>query len=278
MNRDEFIALLSRLVSDGEISEADAMDLLLQFDAGTLPDSWALPLPVAEAIRQGHDDKTTEAALLALLLLLSQNGQEMRLRPFSPLLSEQLTSAIQDAFQARVDALAGQLARREIQLLQWQGQMMTEIESHVAQQMYLGNGRAALSTAQLQRLDRIVREQSAFLQRFADHIAMRAGQGRPWREEYVASRARQYGGVGRAEFFRAIEGRDTDAAIVVDYISRDDKFVCGPCLQAEDEGPYLPGTGPYPGEVCLGRDRCRCVRRRRYNPAAYARLTGQNAA
>src|SRR5262245_9764313 len=71
MNRDDFIDLLARLVTDGELSEAEASDLLRQFDAGTLADSWELPMPVREAIRK-HDDRSIEEALALLLLFIGQ--------------------------------------------------------------------------------------------------------------------------------------------------------------------------------------------------------------
>ncbi len=61
---------------------------------------------------------------------------------------------------------------------------------------------------------------------------------------------------------------------VVDYISRDDVRTCTNCLEAQRQGPYLPGQGPMPGAVCLGRHRCRCRREYRYDPVMYARLTG----
>lgn len=65
-----------------------------------------------------------------------------------------------------------------------------------------------------------------------------------------------------------------EAGYVVDYRAVDDRGTCDPCLQAEQNGPYLANEGPMPAAVCLGRGRCRCRRELVYDPAAYARLRG----
>lgn len=84
----------------------------------------------------------------------------------------------------------------------------------------------------------------------------------------VSARAGHYGGPQRAEWYRGDE-RNAPVGVVVDYISMDDDGTCGPCLDAEEEGPYLPGRGPFPGQVCLGLDHCRCERVARFAMAEY---------
>ena len=49
---------------------------------------------------------------------------------------------------------------------------------------------------------------------------------------------------------------------------------CSSCITAQMNGPYLSGQGPFPGQVCFGRSRCRCYRRLRYDPAMYQLLGG----
>lgn len=110
-------------------------------------------------------------------------------------------------------------------------------------------------------------------------VAVRALQGKPLSEAAIAQRAAQYGGVGRAAFYTGMEGSaTTQRGYVARYVARDDDRTCVRCLDAEARGPYLPGDGPKPGDVCLGRHRCRCTRELVYDPAAWARLTGRVAA
>lgn len=49
---------------------------------------------------------------------------------------------------------------------------------------------------------------------------------------------------------------------------------CSSCISAQMNGPYLSGRGPFPGQVCFGRSRCRCYRRLRYDPVMYQLLGG----
>lgn len=91
-------------------------------------------------------------------------------------------------------------------------------------------------------------------------------------EAAIGARLELYSGAGRAEWFRGSED-DADDGEVVDYEALDDVSTCHPCLFAEERGPYLPGQGPFPGEVCLGRGRCRCVRRKRSDPRARRELS-----
>ena len=275
MTRDEFIDLLARLVADGDLTELDAADLLAQFDAGEITDVPSV-LPLPEAIREPSDDNTG-LAIVALLILLTSRRQTV-LRRFAPITSLNLANAIQDTFAGRVTALAGRLATGDLVLAQWQRTMLGEVEQHVLQQMYLANGSEVLTAAQQARLRTIVQEQGAYLQRFADQAALRIGQGSPFTEGYIANRSRAYAGVGRGEFFQSSEEAgaargDIGAGWVVDYISRDDRNTCTPCLDAERAGPYLPARGPMPGVVCLGRSYCRCRRMPRYDPTAYRNLT-----
>ena len=276
MTRDEFIDLLARLVADGDLTELDAQDLLAQFDAGEITDVPSV-LPTPEAIREPKDDNRG-VALVLLLALLATYGRP-QLRPLPPRTSAALANAIQDQFAARVADLAARFGAGDIILTEWQRRMLDEVEQHVLQQMYLGNGQSALTQAQVERLRTIVQEQGAYLQRFADQTALRIGQGTPFSEAYIANRGRLYGGIIRDEYFRSSEEAgaargDYGAGWVVDYRAVDDRNTCSPCYQAEQAGPYLVGEGPMPGTVCLGGGSCRCERVPRYDPAAYNLLAG----
>lgn len=278
MTRNEFIDWLSRLVADGEMSEEDAAAWLVSFDLGTLPPHWQLPQPISEGVR-GPDEAARDAALIALLLLLARPGQPppAQLRPLSPQTATAQADAVQVAFEQAASTLAAQLAGEALTVAAWQAALLVEVERHILQQMMLANGNQALTPAQLDRLERLIWEQSAYLQRFADTVALRIGLETPWSEAYLAHRAGLYGGVGRAEFFRSDEEArlargDLGDGWVIEYVAVDDRGTCSPCHNAQ--GFYLPGQGPYPGEICLGRGACRCRRVAQYRPEIYVRLAG----
>ena len=97
--------------------------------------------------------------------------------------------------------------------------------------------------------------------------------------EYLAERAAQYGGIGRAIYFMSYEalglprqGDGSAPGVVIRYVAIDDAGTCSPCHNAQ--GYYLPGQGPYPGQICLGRHHCRCRRETLYDPAMYFSLLG----
>lgn len=274
MTRNEFIDWLSRLVADGEMTEDDAAAWLVAFDLGTLPAHWQLPQPVSEGVR-GPDETARDAALIALLLLLARPGQPppTQLRPLPSQTATAQADAVQTAFEQAAAQLAAQLANNSLTIAAWQTALLAEVERHILQQMMLANGNQALTPAQLARLERMVWEQSAWLQRFADQAALRFNQETPWSEAYLAHRAAMYGGVGRAEFYRSgEEAQGWGEGWVIEYIAVDDRGTCSPCHNAQ--GLYLPGQGPYPGEICLGRGACRCRRVAQHRPEIYVRLAG----
>ena len=276
MNRQAFIHLLSRLVADQELTEDQARKLVAQFDAGTLPPEWQIPLDSDVAIR-GRKEKNEAIAVMLLLVMLSRHGT--MLRPgMSYYTAERMASMVQDAFAVLVLAYARMLAAGEKNLADWQATMLDAIEQHVIQQMMLGNGQPRLTDEQRTELDAIMLEQSAFLSRFADFNALTVGLGGALLVALLASRSELYGGVGRGAFFRSLETAgvargDLGDGWILEFLARDDKGTCGPCHAAQ--GFYLPGTvHPIPGVICLGRSNCRCQLIPRYLPAEYARLTG----
>jgi len=275
MNRDEFIDYLGRLVADGLINEERAAELVRLFDANALPEGWELPLPPEQSI-VGHDDDDVLIALLALSAILGIRRPQTELLPSYT--ATQIVShgnEVQATFERRVRRIAAQLANGELTVAQWQIAMTNEMRQHLYQQMMLGSRRGVLSPTQIARADELLRQQSAFVQRFADEVAARQGLGFPLTELQVGSRSEQYGGFARGELFRQAEASEQfSAGWLIRYNALDDAGTCSPCHEAQ--GYYLPGQGPMPGEICLGRSRCRCERVPEYNPAIYAQLTGQN--
>lgn len=267
MTRDELIEYLARAVADKLMTEAEARQIVADFDAGLLEvPLGGLPLTPAESGR-GIDDVI--AAALALLALLALSRERAR-------------EALRDRFEQRMEQLAEDLVAGELTIAQWQAAMGEEVLLHLAAQALAG-GDGQLSPEELAELRTAAQVQTAFLGRFADHILALALLGRALATGdvpvpslgFIINRAIQYAGAGWEAWFRANErGLVGRQGVVVDYEARDDQNTCFPCLQAEHAGPYLPGSGPYPGQVCRGRGRCRCRRVERYDLEAWKRLTG----
>lgn len=272
MNREDFIELLSRLVADGEISEAEAVEYLAQFDAGELPVGWTLPLPPAAGgiVGDDEDGRDSAAALVLLLSILGGlNVSGVAATTYAQKIAA--TDLLQSEFELRARALAARLSVGDISLAEWHAGMISEVRQNAINQMRLAAGRRILRQAQRERLDQLMLRQSAYLQRFADQLASRFGRGLIPSEAQVAMRSALYGGFARAEFFAQAEVEaGYDYGWVFQYIAVDDDRTCGPCLSAE--GYYRAGEGPMPGEICLGRSYCRCRREPVFDPQIYAEV------
>lgn len=273
--REELLDLLARLVADGLLTEDAARELLAQFDAGELM-QWDMPLaPQADGVR-GFDSATIAAALAALLLLTG-NRRPTAPTALGPNLA--VVTQLQTSFGSQSATLAAQLAAGRVPVTAWQQSMISTLQANLTQQMLAASGRTSLTARQMQRLDALMREQTAYLSRFADQITLRAATGQPFSAEYLAQRAAQYGGAGRGLFFEESEVAALEEGVIgvgwlIYYISRDDRATCGNCISAQQNGPYLPGAPhPQPGVVCLGRAACRCRIEWRYEPNLYRRMT-----
>ena len=89
-----------------------------------------------------------------------------------------------------------------------------------------------------------------------------------------ANRAKLYTGNSRGTAFHQVEVgtlKRYTAGWVSLYQTKDSK-ACSSCHDAA--GYYLIGRGPYPGQVCKGRARCRCKRLIVWNPAQHKILSG----
>lgn len=184
----------------------------------------------------------------------------------------QYRERLQTQFEKQTAGLAKSVASGKISVATWQQRMADAISNHSLRQAALGRGATMSKTEAIRFSNDRIRPQLAFLQRFADEIALGNATGQPLTAAQIANRAALYAGDGRAAWFQEHEKRDARPGYVAKYRARDDKGTCGPCLAAE--GDYLAGTGPQPGDVCRGHGRCRCVRELVLDPAAYQRLTG----
>lgn len=277
MTRAELINILAELVLRQVINEDDARALLAQFDRGEWVD---IPLPIAEAVTP----VTTRDGMTAWVVLLTSLGAAIGAQvaaqiPTSTarILTEAQGRNLRDRLRAEFDAEMRRLAGRAAggaSVGTWQADMTNTVRRYMLAQASAGVGRP-LTQPEIQALSLNVQAQAQYLYRYAADIAARRQTGNPLSLPYLQNRSTQYGGAGWGLYFQAQESQAAyNEGWVVDYISRDDDRTCGPCLDAERNGPYLPGLGPMPGDVCLGHGYCRCERRLRYDPAAWGRLAG----
>lgn len=178
---------------------------------------------------------------------------------------------LQTQFQTQTAGLAKSVASGKISVATWQQRMADAISNHSLRQAALGRGATMSKTEAIRFSNDRIRPQLAFLQRFADELALGNATGQPMTAAQIASRAALYAGDGRAAWFQEHERRNARPGYVVRYYARDDDGTCSPCHQAQ--GVYLAGDGPQPGDVCRGHGRCRCTRELVLDQMEYQRLT-----
>lgn len=258
MTRDELASILTDLVARHAITPEEAAATLARFDAGDLADMPTSP--------PAQDDNRWALALALLLLLV--NGSTRR-----PLTTQQRNRAramLRLNYEHNVAQLAVTVAASGA-VAQWQAGMQDTITSYAHQMAVAGAG--TLPRQQVRdSVDEQLAGQWGYLAGFAATVAAKKQSEQPLSLAAIAARAVLYGSVGWAAYFMGSE-QDANAGYVVNYIARDDRSTCGPCSEAERNGPYLPGQGPYPGSVCLGSGNCRCERVTVYDLEAYNRLT-----
>lgn len=176
---------------------------------------------------------------------------------------------IQDFFSNEVRSHAARL-EADGNLSAWRASMFASIAATILRQKTAALRRPLLPSDVLDTLDAMnfeLRKASEF----AEEIEARAETARPMSSRYVGARSELYSGSGRAVWFKADE-KGKAKGVVFYYEAVDDAGTCEPCLDAENASPYLPGEGPFPGEVCDGRGRCRCIRIPRDAPREFERL------
>lgn len=250
MTREEFIEALMLIVERGNITPEEQGELIAMFDAEQLAPS-ALWLPAAAATQIEYDNHIN-AALVAGLMVGIDPGDQI--------------DAIENMAGNRIDAIAGMAGA------EWHDEMRTLIIRVMIAAAIAGAG-PEYSVIAVRETEEAAQDQLRWLYLFAVAAAARAALGRPWTDAYIAARSRQYLGEARALYYRALEQRqDFSDGYVIDYIAMDDPSTCRPCSAAARNGPYLPGRGPMPGDVCEGGGFCRCRRVSRFDPATAAEL------
>ena len=253
MTRAEFVAYLGRLVMDDEIDEDEAADLLRDFDAGRLK--------VDPPVPPERMNVETDAAMLALALWAAREAGP----------GDTAKTRLRDDYDAEARRLAEAQGKGKMSVADWQGMLWAAVTMHTLAQAMSGAG-GPLSGATLAAIRQELATQGGYLSRFADVVARGVMIGAALSVAQIAARSVQYGAAGWAWHFKAKP--DPGRGWIEHYVSKDDPATCTPCLEAEEGGPYLPGEGPMPGDVCEGGGNCRCERVPDYDMAAWKELTG----
>lgn len=267
MDLQNLAVLLQQLIRRGDITVDEARAIMRLVAAGQVSDE-QLPLPPAMAVGQPVTEEERSRSYLFVLLLLGYS-----LTPTGRLSQDQRRIA-HERLTARLEELAATYAAAGAagNVRSWHADMQAAIRAAILRQAAAGSGTQATEPG---IVDQEIRDQMSWLYYYAGAMAARLLIGRPMGAGYIAWRSRLYAGAPWAMFYRMQEwAGDNDAGWVVYYDAVDDRNTCSPCRQAEAGGPYLPGQGPMPGDVCEGGGACRCVRRAVYDPEAYRALTG----
>lgn len=261
MTSPEQASWLGRLVRVGKLNEAAAFALN---KIGTLKN---LPLPASVGLvpRELSGKYVQAYAGRWYGEGAVRQGQSVAVRAV-------FREKLQSQFEKQSAGLARSVASGKLTTAQWQQRMADAISNHSLRQAALGRGATMSKAEAIAFSNARIRPQLAFLQRFADELALAQATGKPLTAAQIAARSSLYAGDGRAAWFQEYEKRNARTGYVVKYRARDDGGTCGPCIAAQ--GSYLPGEGEYPGSVCKGKGRCRCTRELVLDPAAFAALTG----
>lgn len=258
--REELRQRLGFLVGEGKLTPGEMRQVLELYDQGDIgPYSLAL---------------STDASSRDVFAQRRQPG--FRVEGYTRGQRQRRAAALVDQFHEAVDKHSETLSRGAIST--WQRKMRDTIAVYMVKQEQLALGRA-LTAVEEAGLQARFNRQAAYLQSFADQMmAQRILDETELMAEFttknVKQRARQYAGSGYASFYRVSE-QGMEPGVVIEYFARDDGGTCSPCLEAQERGPYLPGEGPMPGDVCLGRGHCRCEREPVLDMAAYLSLGGR---
>lgn len=267
MNREQLIALLSSLMTRRLISATEMAIVVNLFDRGDIgPEQ--LPLPPNVAAAPATLDNNAAYAAILLLMGIRQTPTTR----LSKRRRERLRELLRERFEQITNTNARELVDGNVSLQRWHELEKGTITNHTARQYAAGVGEP---TDVQSAIRPAMTEQYAYLYRFAGEVAISLILGKALRYRGLRSRAQLYGGTGWEYWHRGNESVTQPGEIIV-FQSRDDPSTCRPCLDAQTNGPYLPGEGPYPGpSTCLGLGSCRCVRRVEYNPREWERLTGR---
>lgn len=275
MDRTEILAALAGLVQRETLTIQQAAQILAMVDAGQLGAA-DLPLPAAQAITAPpYDEDEERRRFYALIFALGHQGQ-MAARQDSGIQRLPLRARLEmrDYLRAQftVGAMRG-VDEGRINVRAWQAGLMEQITGYIRRQAMAGTG--APVTMDRRPAEQEERRQLSYLYWFAWAVAARQAIGQAIPRAGIAHRSAMYQGGGWFAWHRysemPTEGEDY---LVYQYVAQDDPNTCGPCARYSRRY-FLPGEGPYPGQICAGGGACRCERVPIYDAAIWSSLTGR---
>jgi len=185
MTREQFLSALAVLTQRYEetggvvgISQEEATALLQLYDAGEI-NPRQLPLPFEEATRgpiaqltleRAAETVTAEAASMAVIertgvvpAIALNAPQSRRIR---------IAQQSMELFDEEVRGFAREIFERDMRPRDWHSKMIVRLRQHLLQQAQLGKGEP-LTPQELNALQETMTEQSEFLKRFTDEVAVR---------------------------------------------------------------------------------------------------------
>jgi hypothetical protein len=277
MSYEEFLLFIDELLSEGEITFAEAEQLLSNYDAFS-----DLEIPLRpESIQLNLIPDAVAISLLMSLVSskitrqVDRSGLTGALSKLSERQKYSVLTAAQTAFGNSAKKLSTDLTSGSISPKEFQALASESLEIFYKSIAMMSSGSDVLTEdAKSAYLSKLL-EQEAYITRFVDQYTLSVLRGNPWSEQYLTSRFQQYAGAMRGFGIRLLEkSSDENYGWVANYVAVDDKRTCSNCSQASINGPYLIGEGPMPGEICFGGHRCRCFRYKVYDLSAYERIVG----
>jgi len=251
MTPDAYVALLNQMVERKIITFDESADLYNRFVDGEFDED---DLPMLPELDEDDD----EAALLLLLAVFGFGARRIVLKE---------RQRRRDLLRRQFEMSIARLATDNLPIRTWQERMGRNVHRSIVQSWATGVGQERQPNG---NLDQVVAEQLSYVYRFAGDRHALDALGRPMNNELIASRSMQYYGAAWSAWFVGNESLNTDVGWVSYYLPRDDRGTCQPCSAAR--GYYLPGQGPFPGQICRGGGYCRCQRILIYDPTRYQSL------
>jgi hypothetical protein len=185
MTREQFLSALAILTQRYEetggavgISQEEATALLELYDAGEI-NPRQLPLPFEEATRGPITQLTLEraaervAAEATSMAVIERTGVVPAIAFNAPQARRtRIAQQSMELFDEEVRGFAREIFERDMRPRDWHSKMIVRLRQHLLQQAQLGKGEP-LTPQELSALQETMTEQSEYLKRFADEVAVR---------------------------------------------------------------------------------------------------------
>lgn len=271
MTATDLASIVTGLMKRGVIDAADARKIARMIARGEIDDA-AMPLPAEAAIALSPYDETEEVKTFIATVLLLGLRERTGSRQDGGLMRLDLNARVKMRDYYRAQFMLAALPSSRLNVRAWHSGQLEQVTSYVRRQAMAGTG--APLTMDRGPAEEEESRQAAYLFWFAWAIAARSMLGNPFTPQAILNRSLMYQGGGWFAWHRYNEmPTQGENFVVYEYRAVDDPRTCDECGRYSGQF-FLPGEGPYPGQVCRGGGRCRCERIATYNPDIWSRLTG----